>query len=57
MLNKKILHVLVCPLCKGRLVYEPHHAQLVCHLDHLAYPIKKGIPVLIPEKAIKLNGE
>jgi len=57
MINKKILAILVCPLCKGRLIYDARGAQLICHIDHLAYPIKHGVPIMIPEQAIKLKGE
>jgi uncharacterized protein YbaR (Trm112 family) len=56
MVNKRLLHVLVCPLCKGRLLYKVQDAQLICRLDHLAYKIKKGIPIMIPEQATQLNG-
>ena len=57
MLNKKLLHILVCPLCKGKLVYEKQKAQLICRFDHLAYKIKDGAPIMIPEQAVKSNGE
>lgn len=57
MINKKLLTILVCPLCKGHLIYSAQKAQLICHIDHLAYRITHGIPVMIPEQAIKLKGE
>ena len=57
MLNKELLNILVCPLCKGRLLYDAQQNQLICLIDHLVYKIKDGIPIIIPDKAIKLNGE
>ena len=39
--------MLVCPVCKGRLEYLKKNAEMVCHHDGLAYPVRDGIPVLL----------
>jgi hypothetical protein len=55
MLDKKLLAILVCPICKGALRYDAEKAELVCRADALAYPIRDGIPVMLPEEARTLT--
>lgn len=54
--DKKLLDVLACPACKGKLI--PHEFEgkevLVCKFDRLAYPIEEGIPVLLESDAKQL---
>lgn len=56
-LDPKLLEILVCPLCKGPLVYRKEAAELVCKADRLGYPVKDGIPVMLEEDARKLPPE
>jgi tetraacyldisaccharide 4'-kinase len=53
-LDAKLLEILVCPLCKGPLVYRKQAAELVCKADRLGFPVKDGIPVMLEEDARKL---
>lgn len=53
--DKKMLSVLACPLCKGKLHYEPKTQELICHFDKLAYPIQEGVPVMLENKARQLK--
>ena len=53
--DKKLLEVLACPVCKGKLVLSDDNSQLICRFDRLAYDIKEGIPVLIESKATSLS--
>jgi len=55
--DPKLLEILVCPLCKGKLVYRKQPGELVCKADRLAYPVKGGIPVMLEEEARKLPPE
>jgi uncharacterized protein YbaR (Trm112 family) len=55
--DPKLLEILVCPLCKGKLVYRKEARELVCRPDRLAYPVKDGIPVMLEEEARKLPPE
>jgi uncharacterized protein YbaR (Trm112 family) len=55
--DPRLLEILVCPLCKGKLLYRKGAAELVCRADRLGYPIKDGIPVMIEEEARKLPPE
>ena len=48
-MDKKILDILVCPLCKGKLLLKQH--ELICKFDRLAYPIQDGIPVMLEPEA------
>ncbi|MDH5633765.1 MAG: Trm112 family protein [Gammaproteobacteria bacterium] len=50
-MDKKLLEILVCPLCKGPLEYRKDDSELVCKADKLAYPIKNDIPVMLEEEA------
>jgi len=53
--DPKLLEILVCPICKGPLVYRRDVKELVCKADPLAFPIKDGIPVMLEEDARKLD--
>ncbi|HLB16538.1 MAG: Trm112 family protein [Burkholderiales bacterium] len=54
-MDAKLLDLLVCPICKGPLVYRKTEQELVCKADRLAYPIRDGIPVMLEEEARKLD--
>lgn len=56
-MNSKLLEIIACPRCQGRLQYDEQHQRLICRFEHLAYPIKQGIPVLLAEQAISLDNE
>ena len=48
---------LVCPICKGKLVYHKAAKELVCKADRLAYPIVDDIPVMLAAEARELSME
>jgi len=54
-IDPRLLEILVCPLCKGPLVYRKEAGEFVCKADRLAYPIKDGIPVMLEDDARKLD--
>jgi uncharacterized protein YbaR (Trm112 family) len=54
-IDPRLLEILVCPLCKGPLVYRKDGGELVCKGDRLAYPVKDGIPVMLEDEARKLD--
>lgn len=56
-MDKKLLDILVCPLCKGSLVYDKGAQELICRGDRLAYPIRDGIPVMLEEEARALAAD
>ncbi len=55
MLDKKLLAILACPLCKGPLHYVPEQAELICRGDALAFPIREDIPVMLEGEARRLS--
>lgn len=57
MLDKKLLAILACPLCKGTLLYDQNAAELLCYADSLAFPIRDGIPVMLDNEARQLSAE
>jgi uncharacterized protein YbaR (Trm112 family) len=56
-MDKKLLDILVCPVCKGKLYYDKQAAELICRADRLAFPIKDDIPVMLQEEARELAAE
>ena len=53
----KLLDVLACPGCKGKLAMGEDKQSLICRFDRLAYPVRDGIPVLIEGEAQPLSQE
>lgn len=56
-MDSKLLDILVCPICKGPLVYLKDRQELVCKGDRLAYPIRDDIPVMLEDEARPLEPE
>jgi uncharacterized protein len=55
--DAKLLDILVCPLCKGPLLYRKAEQELVCRACRLAYSIRDDIPVMLEDEARKLPPE
>ncbi len=56
-MDKKLLSILVCPVCKGPLNYDRDAQELICKADGLAYAIRDDIPVMLESEARKLSSE
>jgi len=56
-LDKKLLDILACPLCKGPLQWRHDAEVLVCRPDRLAFPVRDGIPVMLEEEARALASD
>lgn len=54
-MDKRLLEILVCPLCKGKLLLK--NEELICRFDRLAYPIRDGIPVMLEQEGRLLSQE
>lgn len=54
-MDKKLLDILVCPVTKGALFYQPGSTELISKQARLAYPIRDGIPVLLENEARTLS--
>ena len=51
------MDILVCPSCKGPLIYKKDDKELICKPDRLAFAIKDGIPVMLIEEARRIADE
>jgi uncharacterized protein YbaR (Trm112 family) len=56
-MDPKLLDILVCPICKGPLIYRKAQLELICKPCRLAYPIKDDIPVMLEEDARQVPAE
>ena len=56
-MEKNLIEILACPVCKGELLYDSVNQELICRFDRLAYPIVNNIPVIIESRARRLNSE
>ena len=54
-MDARLLEILVCPICKGPLVYRRGEGELICKADRLAYPIRDEIPVMLEDEARRLD--
>jgi uncharacterized protein YbaR (Trm112 family) len=53
--DPKLLEILVCPLTKGPLEFDSGKQELISRSAKLAYPIRDGIPIMLPEEARKIE--
>jgi uncharacterized protein YbaR (Trm112 family) len=53
--DPRLLEILVCPLTKTTLRYDRERNELVSMAAHLAYPIRDGIPIMLPEEARRID--
>jgi uncharacterized protein YbaR (Trm112 family) len=55
--DPKLLELLACPLTKGPLAWDAERCELVSRLARLAYPVRDGIPIMLPSEARRLEEE
>ncbi|WP_109261749.1 Trm112 family protein [Hyphobacterium indicum] len=53
--DPKLLEVLVCPVTRGPLHYDRKAGELVSKKARLAYPVREGVPIMLPEEARELS--
>jgi uncharacterized protein YbaR (Trm112 family) len=53
--DPKLLEILVCPVTKGPLEYDAETQELISRKAGLAYPIRDGIPIMLPDEARQLE--
>jgi uncharacterized protein len=56
-MDKYLLNILVCPICKGKLLYQKSEQELICKFDRLAFPIRDEIPIMLENEARKISFE
>lgn len=55
--DAKLLEVLICPLTRTRLIYDAEKQELISKAAGLAYPLRDGIPIMLPSEARDLTRE
>jgi uncharacterized protein YbaR (Trm112 family) len=55
--DKKLLDILACPICKQPLLYKKENKELICKLDRIAFAIRDDIPVMLEEEARHLKSD
>ena len=56
-MDRKLLDILACPLCKSPLIYKKDEQELLCKADRLAFPIRDDIPVMLEDEASELSND
>ena len=56
-MDKQLLAMLVCPVCKGKLKYDNQAQEMICTFDGLGFPIQDGVPVMLEGEARRLSAE
>jgi uncharacterized protein YbaR (Trm112 family) len=56
-IDPKLLELLACPLTKGRLEFDAEHSELISKSAKLAYPVRDGIPIMLPSEARVIESE
>lgn len=54
-MDKKLIALLACPVCKGELTLNPEKTELICYPDAMAFLIREGIPVMLAGEARTLS--
>lgn len=56
-MEKNLIEILACPVCKGEILYDATNQELICRFDRLAYPVINDIPVLLEARARRMSLE
>jgi uncharacterized protein YbaR (Trm112 family) len=56
-MDKSLLAILACPICKGELIYDAPNQELICRFDRVAYPVVDHIPVMLQSRARRMSSE
>jgi uncharacterized protein YbaR (Trm112 family) len=55
--TERLTDILACPVCKGALLWLGETREYLCRADRLAYPVRDGIPVMLPDEARRLAAD
>ncbi len=56
-MEKNLLEILACPICKGELIFDLANQELICKFDRVAYPVIDDIPVMLESRGRRLSAE
>ena len=54
-MDKSLLEILACPVCKGELLYDEANQEFICRFDRLAYPLIHDMPIMLESRARRLS--
>lgn len=54
-MTERLTDILACPVCKAPLAWHRDTQEYVCRADRLAYPVRDGIPIMLPDEARRLS--
>jgi uncharacterized protein YbaR (Trm112 family) len=54
-MDKSLLEIQACPICKGELLYDQANQEIICRFDRLAFPVINNIPVMLETRARRLG--
>jgi uncharacterized protein len=54
--DPRLLELLVCPVTRAELIYDAARQELISRAAKLAYPIREGVPIMLPEEARQIEG-
>ena len=55
--DPKLLETLICPVSRGKLIYDRARQELISKAAGLAYPIRDGVPIMLPDEARPLRAD
>ena len=56
-MDKNLLEILACPICKGELLFDQANQELICKFDRIAYPVIDDIPVMLESRSRGLESD
>jgi uncharacterized protein YbaR (Trm112 family) len=56
-MSERLTDILACPLCKGPLAWLRDSSEYLCRADRLAFPVRDGIPIMLPDEARRLSAD
>lgn len=56
-MDKNLLEILACPVCKGELIFDQSNQELICKFDRIAYPVVDDIPVMLEGRSRRLASD
>jgi uncharacterized protein YbaR (Trm112 family) len=56
-MDKNLLEILACPICKGELLFDQPNQELICKFDRVAYPVIDDIPVMLDSRSRRLGAD
>jgi uncharacterized protein YbaR (Trm112 family) len=56
-MDKNLLEILACPICKGELLFNQSNQELICKFDRIAFPLIDDIPIMLESRARRLDAD